>query len=557
MSEESNPKPQARKAEVRTRKGFSIVWLVPLVALAIGGWLAYKSFSEKGPLITIHFKTAEGLEADKTKVKYKDVEVGRVESIELEPGLGGVVVKARMTNDTKPYLTDKTRFYVVRARIAAGEVSALGTLLSGAYIGVDPVEEGTRTKDFVGLEKPPVISTDRPGRRFTLRAENLGSLDIGSPVYFRQIKVGQVIDYDFNEAGDAINVEVFVNAPYDKRVTGATRFWNASGVDMTLNAEGIRVDTQSLLSIIQGGIAFTTPKLVAARKPAAEGAQFILYPDQQSIREREYTVKNYYLMYFDQSVRGLKPGAPVEYRGIKIGEVVDVRLVMQAEVLKAKIPVLVMIEPERMEYRRDDEVATRSEEQLKGIDAISRVRQKELIQRGLRAQLKTGNLLTGALYIDLDIFPDAPPVEVYYDGLYQVFPTVPSSMEQLADKFDRILDKVEQIPFDSIGKNLDQTLAAARSALQKLDATTVPGVNAVLKKIDEKTVPDLNQTLQQFEETLADIKATLGSGSALNYNARNALDELGSAVRSIRALSDYLDRHPEALLTGKKGDSND
>jgi len=554
MSGEKTEQPVVRTAEVRTRKGFSIVWLVPLVALAIGGWLVFKAVSEQGPLITIHFKTAEGLEAGKTKVRYKDVEVGKVEEIDLEPGLDGVAVKARMNPGAKPYLTDKTRFFVVRARIAAGEISALGTLLSGAYIGVDPVKEGKPTKVFEGLEKPPVITTDRPGRKFMLRSENLGSLDIGSPVYFRQIKVGQVIDYAFNDAGDAVNIEVFINAPHDRRVTRATRFWNASGVDMTLNAEGIRINTQSLVSILQGGIAFATPKRLAAKEPAPEGSRFVLYPDQQSIQEREYTIKNYYLMYFDQSVRGLRPGAPVEFRGIKVGEVVDVRLVINAEELKAKIPVLVMIEPERMEYRRNDEPAERSYDQLKGLDAVSRDREKELVRRGLRAQLKTGSLLTGALYVDLDIHPEAKPAEIYYDGLYPVFPTVPGSLEQLTDKFERILARVEKIPFDSIGHNLDQTLAAARSALQKIDRTTVPRVNAVLQQVDQQTVPDLNATLRQLDETLADIKATLGSDSALNYNARTALDELGSAVRSIRALTEYLERNPEALIFGKKGE---
>lgn len=554
MSEENQSKPAIRKAEVRTKKGFSIVWLVPLVALAIGGWLVYKAVAEKGPLITIHFKTAEGLEAEKTKLKYKDVEIGKVEEIELEPGLAGVLVKARMSNDSKPYLTDKTRFYVVRARIAAGEVSALGTLLSGAYIGVDPVEEGKLTHDFIGLDKPPVITTDRPGRSFTLRSETLGSLDIGSPVYFRQIKVGQVIDYAFTEAGDAVNIEIFVNAPHDQRVSAATRFWNASGVDMTLSAEGIKVDTQSLISILQGGIAFVTPPRIASRVPAPEGSSFLLYPDQQSIQEREYTVKNYYLMYFDQSVRGLKPGAPVEFRGIKVGKVVDVRLVLNTEDLKVQVPVLVMIEPERMEFRRDDEPAERSYEQLKGQDALSKARQKELIRRGLRAQLKTGSLLTGALYVDLDIHPEAKPEMLHYDGLYPVFPTVPGSLEQMTDKLERILVKVEDIPFDSIGQNLDQTLVAARNALHKIDQTTVPSVNAVLQKVDQKTIPDLSETLQQLDETLADIKATLGSGSALSYNARSALDELRSAVRSIRALSEYLERNPEALIFGKKGE---
>jgi paraquat-inducible protein B len=278
MTDHSPAAQHAATARVKTGRNFSIIWIVPLLALLIGGWLAVKAIYDKGPTITITFASAEGLEAGKTKIRYKDVVIGQVEEIKLSEDLKGIIVTAELNKDTRKYLTDKTRFWVVRATIRGGSVSGLGTLLAGAYIGIDPVEGGPPATSFKGLEVPPVITTGLPGRHFWLRAETLGSLNIGAPVYYKQIPVGQVVSYKFGEDGQSVDLQLFIEAPHHLRVTENTRFWNASGIDVTLSAEGLKVDTQSLVAVIGGGLAFDLPKDAFPGKEAAEHATFHLLP---------------------------------------------------------------------------------------------------------------------------------------------------------------------------------------------------------------------------------------------------------------------------------------
>jgi paraquat-inducible protein B len=300
----------APQAVVQTRKRhISIVWLVPIVAVLIGGWLAYKAFSEKGPTITITFNTADGLEAGKTKIKYKNVVIGKVEKIHVNEDLTHVVVTAEMDSDTAPFLNDTTQFWVVRARIAAGEVSGLGTLLSGAYIGIDPGKSGSPQRAFKGLEVPPVVTKDLPGNHFILTANRLGSLDIGSPIYYRQIKVGQIVSYELEEDNKTIVFQTFVHAPHHELLFENSKFWNASGLDVRLNADGIQIQTESIVSLIGGGIAFDLPAGQEPGKPAPKDHVFTLYQKKEDIYQKTTADLNNWILQFDGSVRGLSTGA--------------------------------------------------------------------------------------------------------------------------------------------------------------------------------------------------------------------------------------------------------
>lgn len=544
---------QAPQAQIQTKRSFSIIWVVPVIALLIGGWLAFKAWSEKGPEITITFETADGLEANKTKIKFKDVEVGTVTGITLREDLAGVVVKAEMSKDSESYITDKTQFWVVRARVAAGEVSGLGTLFSGAYIGCNPSKEGKSATQFIGLEKPPVVTAGLPGRHFVLDSETLGSLDIGSPVYYRGIKVGQVIAYDFDNAAESVDIRVFVNAPYHEKVMQSTRFWNASGIDVTLNTEGVKVDTQSLVSIMLGGVAFDLPEHIGLNQQAEEEQRFKLYDTQAGTKEKTYSIKRYYMMYFDQNVRGLAPGAPIELKGIKLGEVVDVKLEVNADDLSARIAVLTMVEPERIDTVIEDNVAMAGAEHI--VDKQGqKVNLKRLIAKGLRAQLKTGNLLTGQLYIDLDFYADTAAYNgPETAGSYLVFPTVPAPLEQIVQRVENILEEVEKIPFEAIGKDLNIAIATLTTTLDEIKTMSGNVNNETMPKIND-VLDDLQTALKGFDTTLKGIDSTLGADSALNYNARQVTNEMSLAIRSIRSLLEYLERDPQALLLGKEGD---
>lgn len=549
----------APEVRIQTGRGFSIIWVVPIIALLIGGWLTYKAMSEKGPIITITFASAEGLEAGKTTIKYKDLEIGKVSKIELKDDLSGVIVTAEMRRDTERYMTDKTDFWVVRARVAAGEVSGLGTLFSGAYIGCNPASDGVSRQAFSGLEKPPVLTGSLPGSHFILQSASLGSLDLGSPVYYRGIKVGRVVDYNFDTTADSIQLKVFINAPFHEKVRQHTRFWNASGVDFTVDATGVKLDTQSLVSILLGGITFDIPHDRPTAQ-AEENSVFQLYENYHSSTEESYAIKRYYWLYFNQTVRGLSAGAPVEIKGIKVGEVVNIELQFDLRTEDYRIPVLIMIEPERI-----NALITREGKVVKNEEASSQIlalqqddqvnkRIQLLVDKGLRAQLKTGNLLTGQLYVDLDFYRDAMPEKLAIENGYQVLPTMPTPIMQIVDRVDQLLKEIEQVQFGKIGqsvatavKDLSTLLVELKSLFNKINSETMPQIN-------NETLPKINTSLDELKETLAGIDQMLGPDSALNYNTRKITDEFSTAIRSLRSLIELLERDPQALLLGKEGE---
>src|SRR5512141_108510 len=284
----------------RRKRRFSLVWVVPIVAALIGGWLVVKALSEKGPEITIFFKSAESLEAGKTKVKYKDVDIGLVTDIAFDQDFSRVRVKVQMDKDSARLVSASTRFWVVRARVSMAAVSGLGTVFSGAYITLDPGKPGDKMQVFTGMEEPPVITSGMPGKHFVLEAETLGSLEVGAPIYFRQIRVGEVVALALADDGSKVTAKVFVHAPYDRYVLTHTRFWNASGFDIRVDATGLTVNTESVVSILFGGIAFDLLDLMKGPgEPAAENASFPLYPSRSKAQERVYTEHRYWVVHFN------------------------------------------------------------------------------------------------------------------------------------------------------------------------------------------------------------------------------------------------------------------
>ncbi|MGB6380923.1 MAG: MlaD family protein [Syntrophobacteria bacterium] len=526
----------APEAVVKVRKQFSIVWVVPLVALLIGGWLAFKALSEKGPTITITFKTAEGLEAGKTKFKYKDVDVGQVESITLSEDGSHVIVTAELNKGAEPHLTENTRFWVERARIGAGGASGLGTLFAGAYIGIDLGKPGGKpARSFTGLELPPVVTTGLPGSHFTLKAEKLGSLDIGSPIYYRQIKVGQVVAYELGKNRKHVDIKIFIDAPHHGDIFENTRFWNASGLDVAVDASGIRINTQSFLTMMIGGIAYNTPANLEPGAPAQEGATFKLYASREKIFEKAYVDRKPWLLYFDGSVRGLAVGAPVELQGIQIGEVTDITLEFDQKKMAFRIPVLIELEPERIKFI-GRERALSTAERKRGMDI--------LVARGLRAQLKTGSLLTGQLLIGLDFHSEAAPAKINWDGRYPELPTIPTPMEEITSGVTRIVEKFDKIPLEQIGKDLQQTMA-------NLSKTTA-NLQTLVQKLDANVAPAATDTLKQAQTTLIKVDRLLNADSPTGHELKRALAELADAARNISILMDYLERHPDSVIFGKE-----
>ncbi|MBT8364285.1 MAG: MCE family protein [Deltaproteobacteria bacterium] len=536
--------------EFRTKKRrISIVWLVPLVALAIGGWLVYKAISEKGPTITISFKSAAGLEAGKTKIKFKDVELGQIVSIDLDDNLSQVILKAELVKKAENFLSQNTRFWVVRARIAAGSVSGLGTLFSGAYIGLDPGQPGQPATHFKGLEIPPVVTTDLPGSHFGLRAASLGSLNIGDPVYFRRIEVGQVVSFKLDEDGQAVTIKVFVHDPHQELVRKNTRFWNASGLDVAIGADGIRVDTESFASLMIGGIAFDTPVDQEAGDPAEENHVFKLYKNRESISEKTYARKTRWLLHFEGGVRGLNAGAPVELQGIQVGQVLDVNLEFDVEKEAFRVPVLIETEPDRI---RATGKFPEGVEKQKVMDY--------LVGKGMRAQLKTGSLITGQLLVAIDLHPEAPPAKINWDGQYPEFPTVPTAMEEITTSLTQLLRKLEKLPIEQIGSDLRDTVSGAKRLINSAELQqSVKALDQTLNQaqkfvttLNKGVAPELKTAVSNLNSALIQAEKLAKSlNSNVAPQADRTLKEFQAAARSIKVWAAYLERNPEALIRGK------
>jgi paraquat-inducible protein B len=562
---------QIPTAVVKTKKSFSIVWVVPLVAALIGGWMIYKALAEKGPVIKISFQSAEGLEAGKTKIKYKDVEIGQVESIHFGPDLATVIVTAELPKQTALYLTDKTRFWVVRARISSGEVRGLGTLLGGAYIEIDPNKDGQPKRNFIGLEQPPVIMTDAPGRHFNLKAGQLGSLKLGSPVYYREIQAGKVEYYSLADNGQDIDIRIFINHPYQKYIRKHTRFWNASGIDLSLGADGLKVNTQSIVSIMSGGLAFDNFMDFEQDEPVADDDVFNLYDRYQDALKEEYTVKHYWRLNFTGSVRGLNPGAPVEFRGIRVGQVLDGELHFGEKASDMFVSVLIETEPER--FVQKSEVLS-GEELREFYDT--------LVAQGLRAQLKTGSLLTGQLYVDLEFHLNAPPDKIVWIGEHPDFPTVQTTSEEVLTIARKMADRLESFPIQQIGRDLQTIVENLKKTIQQFNSDEVASIisnfDKITRQISESDVDgmvaNLNRTIEnidlliqnlntdaesefkdmlvQAHDTMQAVEQMLSAESAFSQGTTRTLKEVADAAVRIRALADYLERHPEALIRGKE-----
>jgi paraquat-inducible protein B len=540
------PTPPAPTIVSRKRSLPSVVWLVPLIALAVGVSLVVNSLLQAGPHITIEFRTAEGLEAGKTEVRYKEVVVGRVDAVSLSEDRKRVIASVRLARSAAALAVEDTNFWVVRPRIGVGGISGLATLVSGAYIGADAGVSSEDRKSFVGLEVPPFVLRGEPGRSFVLRAPDLGSLDVGSPIFYRRTRVGRVVGYTLDAEKDELLVQIFVEAPYERLVNNRSRFWNASGFDFTLNASGLTVDTQALTSVIAGGVAFEHSELATPNAKdeaeAAPGARFWLFSNRKAAISPPDGPPMRLKFVFDQSVRGLSVGAPIDFLGVEIGEVRAIRPGYDAQRKRYPMEVTADVHPLRLGAVRGALVEGRGGDAGERAERNVRLFQR-LVENGVRAQLRTGNLLTGQMYVALDFIPKSKPAAlVMADGVPQV-PTVPGTLSDVQPQIAEIVAKINKVPFDDIGRDLRATLAQAREAIAKLSPEAQQSLAEVRKTLDA-----LQGSLGKFDRNLLDPDAPV------QRNVEQTMTDLQRAAQSLRVLTDYLQRHPESLLRGKPAD---
>jgi len=543
----------AVKTVPERKRSMSLVWIIPIVAALIGGWLVLKTILNQGPTITIQFENAYGLEAGKTHIKYKDFDVGVVNNIVLSEDRNHFIVTAQLVKEAKAFLLEDTEFWVVRPRFSGGQVSGIGTLLSGSYIGIDPGKSNKEQLKFVGLEIPPAITSDRRGKEFVLHADTLGSLEVGSPINYRGFAVGDVVSYQLDKGGKAVTVQIFVNTPYDQLVTDNTRFWNSSGINVNLSANGIKLDTDSLASILIGGLSFDTPADFPNAKPVAVNSVFTLFHDRDQAMAAKDALLREVVLYFKDSLRGLSIGAPVDFRGILVGKVRDINVEFDPKTRSFRFPVTVDIDGSqlRAKVRKGEDIPEMSLEHY-------RATMEALVKKGLRAQLNSGNLLTGQLFVELDFFPDAAPAKISWNDEVGELPTVQSNLAMLGDRVNTILSKIEKMPLNEMIQQaqttlvtLDETLNKFGKLAQHLDVELTPEAIATLQSA-KRAADNMEPLLASAKRAADSVDKLLAPDAPVQQDMRDALQELTRAAESVRVLTDYLETHPESLIRGKK-----
>jgi paraquat-inducible protein B len=527
-SEEELPTPAVRNRTWIPR----LVWVVPIVAAVIGISLLVKNRENAGPQITISFLSGEGVQVGKTLIKYRDVTVGHVSAVGLSADHQTVLVSADLSKDAASLLKADTQFWIVRPRIGVGSVSGLGTLLSGNYIGMKTGTATLSERHFIGLENPPALSHGPGGRELMLHAARAGSLGIGAPVYFRQFQVGRVIDENLLSDGST-RVTVFVEAPYDGFVKPVTRFWNASGIDVKLGADGLNVQTESLAAVLAGGVAFDDgPTEVVATAVGIPG-DFSLYKNETEAMAPPDGDPHYVRMRFSQALRGLDVGAPVEFVGVNIGSVVAVDLGYDRQSKSFPVIVTAKLYPRRMGQAYEALTAQGKTESVETLAAFVGT----LVDRGLRAQPRSASLLTGKLYIALDFLPASPRTAFDASIRPLELPTANGTFQELEASVGRLVKKVNDLPLEQIAADLH---------------TDLTDLHETLSELHGRVLPSAVDTLSALHTTLNSAERTLDVESPLQRSLTETLSESRTTLQAVRELADYLNRHPDALLRGRR-----
>jgi paraquat-inducible protein B len=547
------------QATTRRSRRLSIIWIVPIVAVAIGAWLAWDTLSKEGPTIKVTFDSGEGLQAGQSQLKYKDIVFGTVKSLTLTPDKSHVVATIATTHEAGPLMTEGAQFWVVKPRFFAGNISGIETLLSGSYVGMLPAEKGGKSqREFVGREDPPVLGTYVPGRTFLLKSKRIGSVSVGSPIFFRDLNVGEVLGWDIADMAEYVTIHAFVRAPYDSYVNDETRFWNASGLSVKLAGAGIEVQMESLKALLLGGVAFETPAADVHMAETAQDHVFPLFADREAANAASYTREIPAIAYFNGSVSGLASGSEVTMHGLRVGQVTDVRLSYDRANDTVVAPVRFEVEPERI-LGVGQRVFNTDRESVEAV-----------LKKGLRASLHSSNLITGSQQVALEFDADAPPAEVKMDGPDYVIPSTESGgFAGLTASATELLNKVNTMPFEKIGKDLEGILNSTNDMVKgpqmKKALTDLTAMIASAQGMVQNLNSGLSPASKQLPELVAGLQKTLGNANKLvlsldngygdntkfNRDLERLLVQANDSLRSISALADLLARHPEALVKGR------
>lgn len=537
MIDNKNQQVSAQEADVESSQIISKFWLIPLVALSIGMWMVYHQWANQGPLINIEFVSASGIEADQTKIKTKDVEIGVVKKVELKPDLSGVIVTARMSPSAEMLLGKDSKFWLVRPRVSLNGVSGLTTLFSGPYITLEPSTEGELSTEFIAFENPPATAAGTPGLQITLNSDEELSFKAGDPIIYKGLKVGEFEDMHFDVDRRIVSYNAFIQAPYHKLITENTKFWNASGMSLDLAANGIEIKTGSIETILTNGVTFGIPEGMSTGKLVTTQASFEIYKDYKSASNKRYKLGVNFVLMIKDSIRGLTVGAPVEYRGLQIGKVIEINLpgAAQSKLLDDEfaIPVLINIQPSRMQ-QPDDHT---------GVEIV-RTQTLRGIEQGLRASLKIGNIVTGGLYVDLQHYEDAKPEPLSKFLGYNVIPTTSGEFAQITQKVSGVLDNINAIPFAQMSEDASQLMQTFNATAEALKET-VDTLDSLLVDVkDQQTSQNINQAAESLTSLLKDYSA----GSRTNQELISTMQRFQTTLQQLTPLLQQLNQKPNSLI---------
>jgi paraquat-inducible protein B len=528
------------QAHLRAHRRFSWVWIVPIAAAIIVIWLAWRSLAGRGPEITISFTATHGLTAGESTVQHLGVVVGTVESLELTPDMSHVIVHVRMRRAAKESLNVHTQFYIVSPRVGAGGISGLTTLVSGSYIEMYPGKDGEEMRDFTGLDDPPELLPNVPGRLFTLESDDLGSLTRGATISYRGIEVGEIEGYVLDKDQRTVRITAFVRAPYDKLVYPQTRFWNSGGLDVTVGTQGVRIRSNSLQQLLSGGVEFDTPKAALSGEPADANSVYTLYENERRALRDPRNNPLVYHSVFDDTARDLSVGAAVELMGVEVGAVNDVHLAYDAKRRTLTTLVTFAIDP--------DAVSILDMPATEGKDDRTRAGKsiELLVGDGLRARMTTASLLTGRKVVALDMVKAAPSAHIEHRGTKLYIPSTSSG--DLTDTLQSMRNVLDNLNRATSGPELGHAIKSLDNTLTHLDQITrdvQPDVKGLIKS--------LRDTADSAQKALDSVQGAVGNFGSNGADLAETMRQVKDAARSVRALADYLDRHPESIVRGRKG----
>ncbi len=540
-SSQSEPnEAEVSMAEVKRAHRISKVWFIPIVAVLIGSWMIIQTQANLGPLITIYFETAEGIDINKTKIKLREITIGKVVDLQLNDAFDGIKITARLEKNTEKLLKTDSEFWVVKPRIGSGGISGLSTLLSGAYIELSPgVLEETK-RDFVGLENPPVTALGTPGLYITLDSASQSALNIGDPIIFRGIQVGRIEYVHFNVDKRLIYYDTFIESPYDKLVTSNTRFWNISGVEFDLSGDGVQVHVGSLETLMGGGVTFDVPENLPKGEVITERAFFTIHATKNDVLLKQYRNAQQFILLFSQSIRGLTPGAPVEYKGVRIGSVVrtDIDYPDMGNLLDKKtlIPVLIQIEPARLGLKDTPEQV------IKVKSAVM-----DMVADGLHGFISSGSLLTGNKYIEIEYVSNTLVSEQLYSG-YQVIPTAASELDNLLEKLDNILGTIDNLSLGKLIDNAGGAMGEMKIAMKNFSKVFLQVENILDRPESEHMITNINQTLLSIDQLAKDFS----EGSKTHQDIQNMLSTMENMLKELAPFLSQLNHQPNSLIFGGK-----